>query len=83
MDLLHQLNFKKQIFFEKNKIFSILKYEIKYCSIRKELHDWRIVGIPTGSAVISLCRPPGQPGRGASQAFFYTCSPYKFMPECV
>ena len=35
MDLLHQLNFKKQIFFEKNKIFSILKYEIKYCSIKK------------------------------------------------
>ena len=28
------------------------------------------MGIPTGSAVISLCRPPGQPGREASQAFF-------------
>ena len=70
MDLLHQLNFKKQIFFEKNKIFSILKYEIKYCSIRKELHDWRIVGIPTGSAARIMCRPPGQPGNGLPRRFF-------------
>ena len=70
MDLLHQLNFKKQIFFEKNKIFSILKYEIKYCSIKKELHDWRISGNTHRECSKNYVPTAWAAWKWASQAFF-------------